>query len=355
VQERGGPARAWVTGVNPRAVALADLNQDGRLDIVVGHYGRGSRAYTVSEFGSVVVLLQQPAGTFSAPRIVDDRIRHVRQLELSDHDGDGALDIAANGHTLFLYQGQGDGTFIRRQRGAWGAGRNHFASGDFNADGRVDFIVDMDMDNWGDQEAISYQQPDGTFVRKELSFSPWEGFTVAASGRFNEDEVDDFVSAGFGYLAVWLVQPDASLEARAQVPLPGEVSAMVAADFNRDGAMDVAVAHADRDRVVVLYGDGKGLLRGQTALAVGAGPSALAVGDANGDGWLDLAVAHGRGNSVGVLRNDGAGRFETERLYGAEGHPAALALGDLEGDGRAELVVAESGRNRVRVIPVDCP
>ncbi|HLL05085.1 MAG TPA: FG-GAP-like repeat-containing protein [Myxococcaceae bacterium] len=354
VKEGSGAARAWVTGVNPRAVAIADLNRDGRSDLVVGHYGRGGRGYTVSEFGSVAVMLQQADGTFGAPLIVDDRIRHVRQLEVRDHDGDGVVDLAANGHTLWLYRGQGDGTFVRRERGAWGAGRNHFASGDFNADGRADFIVDMDMDNWGDEEFIGHQQPDGTFARKELSLSPWEGFTVAASGRFNEDEVDDFVAAGFGYLAVWLVQPDGSLKARAQLTLPGEAAALVSADFNRDGAMDVAIAHADRDRVVVLYGDGKGLLRGQTALAVGAGPTSLAVGDANADGWPDLAVAHGRGDSVGLLRNDGAGRFQAEWRYGAEGHPASLALGDLDGDGRAELVVAESGRNRVRVIPMDC-
>jgi len=354
VQEHGGAARAWVTGVNPRAVALADLNRDGRMDLVVGHYGRANRHYTVSEFGSVVVLLQQADGTFGAPSVVDDRIRQVRQLEVRDLDGDGLVDIAANGHTLFLYRGQGDGTFVRRERVAWGAGRNHFASGDFNADGRVDFLVDMDQDNWGDEVFLSHQRPDGTFAHKEQTLAPWQGFTLAASARFNEDSVEDVATVGFGYLSLLLVQPDASLEARAQLPLPGEVSGLVAADFNRDGAVDVAVAHEDRDRVVVLYGDGKGLLRGQTALAVGAGPTGLVVGDANGDGWLDLAVAHGRGNSVGVLRNDGAGRFEAERRYGAEGSPAALALGDLEGDGRAELVVAESGRNRVRVIPVNC-
>jgi hypothetical protein len=340
--------------VNPRAVALADLNRDGRVDLVVGHYGRGNRRYTVREFGSVVVLLQQPDGTFSAPIVVDDQIRHVRQLEVRDHDGDGVLDLAANGHTLLLYRGRGDGTFVRRERVGWGWGRNHFASGDFNADGRVDFIVDMDQDNWGDELVVSHQKPDGTFEYKEREFVPWQGFTVAASARFNEDGIEDLAAAGFGYLSLWLVQSDGSLESPALMPLVGEASGLVAADFNRDGAVDVALTHEDRDRVVVLYGDGKGLLRGQTALAVGAGPTGLVVGDANGDGWLDLAVAHGRGNSVGVLRNDGSGRFEAERRYGVEGNPAALALRDLERDGRAELVVAESGRNRVRVIPVDC-
>ena len=85
--------------------------------------------------------------------------------------------------------------------------------------------------------------------------------------------------------------------------------AIVSADFNRDGAPDLAQANNGRNTVVILLNDrGGGFVRG-VEVAVGAGPFAIATADLNRDGIADLAVANADGNSISVLGGNGDGSF----------------------------------------------
>ncbi len=120
----------------------------------------------------------------------------------------------------------------------------------------------------------------------------------------------------------------------------------VAADLNRDGAMDfVTVGGTTGDYyAAVLLGRGDGTFEPQTTWAVGRFPSDLAVGDVNGDGIPDLVVSNkglvGEGieDTVSVLIGNGDGTFRTQVKYTTGGRPDRVSIADMNKDGLADLV-----------------
>jgi hypothetical protein len=72
--------------------------------------------------------------------------------------------------------------------------------------------------------------------------------------------------------------------------------------------------------------------------------------DFDGDSILDLAVANQGSNAISVLKGDGRGGFAEEVRYTVGSQPASLAAADLNGDGRMDLVVANIGADSVSVL-----
>jgi hypothetical protein len=116
--------------------------------------------------------------------------------------------------------------------------------------------------------------------------------------------------------------------------------AIVTADFNGDGRLDLAVANSSSSNVSVLLGNGDGTFQLAQNSATGAGPKSLAVGDFNADGKLDLATANNY--DVSVLLGNGNGSFGAASNIGVVGNPASVAVGDFNGDGKLDLGVASS-------------
>jgi hypothetical protein len=116
--------------------------------------------------------------------------------------------------------------------------------------------------------------------------------------------------------------------------------AVVTADFNRDGRLDIAVANYNSNDVSVLLGNGDGSFRPAVNLAAGAGPLSLAVGDFNGDGKLDLVTTSPAGGAVNVLMGNGDGTFgPAQYVPTGASSPVAVAVGDFNADGKMDLAV----------------
>src|SRR5262245_49209151 len=129
---------------------------------------------------------------------------------------------------------------------------------------------------------------------------------------------------------------------------------VVVADFNRDGAPDIAVANSGNNNVAVLFGDGLGhfMPGSRSPFAVGSFPSSVAVGDFNSDGRPDLVTANFGGGSVTILLGNGSADFRP-----AAGSPLAVgvapisvAVGDFNGDGRPDLAVANQDSDNVTIL-----
>jgi hypothetical protein len=143
------PAQVVAAGVGPQDVALADLDGDGRIDIVVANAGNAPAGGTGG--ASVTVLLQIADGQFSAASIpVADG---ARRLAVADLNGDRLLDIAA---ISLVYQAQAlpsrvsvllqSASGARGQFGVAGVydgpySGDFIAVGDADGDGRNDLIV----------------------------------------------------------------------------------------------------------------------------------------------------------------------------------------------------------------------
>ena len=117
-----------------------------------------------------------------------------------------------------------------------------------------------------------------------------------------------------------------------------------AADLNRDGKLDLAVANANGTTISIFLGDGAGGFGSPVPVSVGDGPSSIAVGDVNRDKKLDLAVTNAESDSISILLGDGLGGFQAAGLPIAMADaPWYVAIGDLNKDKRLDLVVPHVG------------
>jgi adhesin/invasin len=131
----------------------------------------------------------------------------------------------------------------------------------------------------------------------------------------------------------------------ATTPLPGAPTDAALADFDRDGALDLALIAAGPSgaALVFAFNDGRGGLTRTTTLNLNGAPVALAAADLNLDGAADLVVASAPASSrepsaLHVLLGDGAGGF----IAGAaplKREPGAVLLRDLDANGLPDAVV----------------
>jgi hypothetical protein len=122
--------------------------------------------------------------------------------------------------------------------------------------------------------------------------------------------------------------------------------AVLTADFNSDGRLDLAVANYSSNNISVLLGNAGGTFQAAQNSTVGAPPVSTEVGDFNADGRLDLATVND--SDVSVLLGNGNGTFQPALntafnpyyLYTS----ASLTVGELNGDGQLDVVVTTSER-----------
>ena len=114
--------------------------------------------------------------------------------------------------------------------------------------------------------------------------------------------------------------------------------AVVEADFDLDGHVDVASANRNSDDLTVLLGRGDGTFHTAGTYAVGDEPTAAAADDFNRDGYVDLAVTAFRSGDVTILMGNGDGTFAAGVAYDVDARPRSLAIDDLDQDGWQDMV-----------------
>lgn len=138
---------------DPGVIAAGDLNGDGRLDVVTLSGGNLPKKYTNA-------LLGNGDGTFTVAWTVVNRYQQVA-LALADLNGDGKLDLAVtSGDTLGVRLGKGDGSFGKRVNYPVGRTAVALAIADFDGDG----ILDVAVANESSQDvSVLLGNGDGTF------------------------------------------------------------------------------------------------------------------------------------------------------------------------------------------------
>ncbi|MFZ0319217.1 MAG: FG-GAP-like repeat-containing protein [Candidatus Sulfotelmatobacter sp.] len=121
-------------GEVPEAIAVADFNRDGKLDLAIND----------SEGVGISVMLGNGDGTFQTA--VEYPIPFNNWVTAADLSGDGKLDLAViNGFApntgVTVFPGNGDGTFGSGTFYSAGSDANFVAIGDFNGDGKKDMAV----------------------------------------------------------------------------------------------------------------------------------------------------------------------------------------------------------------------
>jgi hypothetical protein len=363
----------WAT-----AVALGDVNLDGKLDLVVANflcYGCGPKNYSPT----VSVLLGNGDGTFQPAVVYSAGANQSGTLSvaIADVNGDGKPDVVVTTETNLsegdgsaaVLLGNGDGTFqpaVNYDSGGYGT--VSAAVADLNGNGKLDLIVANGCGGGIDCSTavgILLGNGDGTFQPVTTYGSTVGGAASVAVGDVNGDGEPDLLVAyawdcadcQTGSTAVLLNNGDGTFYPGASYPQVGGGFVTVA-DVNRDGKLDLLVTAAcpnggecDSGTVGVLLGNGDGTFQPQVLYdSGGSQASSVVVADINGDGNPDLLVTNGcpyfsytncEIGTLGVLLGNGDGTFQTVITFptGAV-YASSVAGGDVNGDGRVDAVVA---------------
>jgi uncharacterized protein (TIGR03437 family) len=337
----------YLAGANPQSFAIADVNKDGNLDIVVADQGDGTGN---GVGGGVAILLGTGTGTFSSPSFVQTNAPTLSVI-VDDFNGDRNVDIAAaTGSTVRLFTGNGAGGFTARPSFPSGGDSSFLAMGDFNGDGKLDLV----SSNYQEQTA-SVLLNDGSSGGGFLAPTSY----VISRGRsidylvvtdFNNDGIPDIVGgSGSPYafagnsnnaLDVLLGNGDGTFAAPPVVQVGTTPLAFaLAGDFNNDGKMDV-VAMSQRTNTLFFYaGKGDGTVAAPVSTTLGGSfNNALGAipGDFNGDGVADLAILTNTGVSIALSQKNGS--FQPlNQIYQTATSTNNIAVGDFNGDGKLDF------------------
>jgi hypothetical protein len=132
------------------------------------------------------------------------------------------------------------------------------------------------------------------------------------------------------------------------------VRSVAAGDVNGDGALDLVVGTGAGQPVQVYFGDAlreacqcqRDFLTAPISVPDAGANEGIALADFDGNGALDIAIANGAGQPDTVYGNDGAGNFTLmATLDPSNGND--VAVGDFNNDGNWDIAVAAASPNPV--------
>jgi hypothetical protein len=338
------------TGTNPTSVTAADLNADNKLDLVVTNAGNNT----------VSVLLGNGNGTFQTPGVFATGAYPV-SAAVGDFNRDGSPDLAVanlNGDTVSILLGNGNGTFGTQTTYATGDYPAAVIAEDFNGDNKLDLAVaDSNCDAAGTCSATGFVSVllgngNGTF-QPHVQYASGSGPQALLAADFNRDGRLDLAVANAreNTVSVFIGQGDGTFGTRNDQSTGGtSPSSVVTADFNGDSNTDVAVANQGSNTVTVSLGNEDGTFQSPQSFATGRSPAIIAVADFNGDSKLDLAVTNSLDNTVSILLGNGDGTFQPQTAVPAGTGPQGILAVDFNGDSKVDLTVANFVDNTVWVL-----
>jgi hypothetical protein len=321
-------------GEQPVAIAVGDLNNDERLDIVVANQGSDN----------IGVLLGQADGTFQLQGVFDSGTANSSPngVALLDANGDGKLDVAVSNKLSFdvsVLLGDGKGNFGTPRAFVTDQEPLTVAAGDLNGDNIPDLVA-LNRDNNYADAVVLVGQGDGSFIGVEDVIVDPTPNAVIAGDIDNDGLADLIVAHSTGTLLVRRAQPSGGFAAPLTLQAAGVPVAIGCGDFNADGWLDIVALSTSN--VSMFLGQRNGFPSIKNYAVVGG--VALAVGDWDRDGRPDLAVAS-QGDSSGainILLSKADGTLQSLAPILLSVNPLAIDWGDFNKDGKLDLAVVSN-------------
>jgi hypothetical protein len=327
-------------GAYASTVVVADVNGDGKSDLIVANQvANSSGSGSNPEDGMIAILLGNGDGTFQNAVLYDVGGYFGYSVAVADVNGDGKLDLVAtiqcgsnpcsDNSEVGVLLGNGDGTFQEAKTyGSGGYAALSVVVADVNGDGKPDIVVSNQcLDSCsGGGAGVLLGNGDGTF-QTAVTYSSGGNADSVVVADVNGDGKPDLLMGNYCVssnctVVVLLGNGNGTFQPLVTYGSGGDAQPSVrVADVNGDGTPDIVVASqcinndcsgdGGSGTVGVLLGNGDGTFQPVVAYGSGGfGAYSVAVADLNKDGKPDVVVANGcvssnscANGTVGVLLN----------------------------------------------------
>lgn len=344
------PTWSTLSGSLPTAndyysIDFGDVNDDGKMDIVVG--GGSS-----TESDGIFCWIGDGIGGWTQQSTGLPTSGWRSDIELGDLNNDGKLDIACHGQIYTGNGGVGGSMAWAPQTGPgyW----NGVALGDVNNDGIIDIAagIDSGVKVWtsnGGGGGFVWTDSSGGLPESGQFFGVYlgdvnnDGKLDVVAGNNQNQGVRVWTGNGeSGALALWTDAFTGS-----GLPLTGNYRQVCLGDANNDGKLDIAAASRSQGIKFWKGNGGEGgftWIEESNGLATTASFYGVAFGDVNNDGKLDIVAGNYSNGGIEVWLGDGGSGGSLDWTLGKEGLTSStsiidVCLGDVNNDGRLDIGV----------------
>ncbi len=338
------------TDAAPEAVAIGDLNNNGVNDVVVVNRTTGA----ADVFLGIPPFTLIPVAGPALPGA------DARDADLADLDNDGNLDLVVtlNPNEVSVFLGDGAGGFSPPDRYPGITGARNATIADIDNDNDPDIIVACFsanrvciLENTGLFSAV--------FTQTFLEGADAQPVSVAV-GDVTGNGQPDILTAnqGGGSMTLFANQGGGVFITVVPTLVGGSPRDIATGDLDQDGDLDAVVALATGGAgfggIALMLNNGSGVFSERVPLPAGMAPESVELGDVDGDSLLDIVVANATSGDTTLYRSLGAGAFAPRRQLRGAADATDLALGNLGSDDDLDIIVASGTDDLIAIVPNHC-